>query len=108
LATISVIEPLLPTVRAKGAEVLTKLREGWASVGVRGIGYMIGIELSSAVVAKRVQAQCLSRGLIVLLCGSDDRVIRLIPPLTISEADLNWGINILESSLIAGILQYSC
>lgn len=107
LATISVIEPLLPTVRARGAEVLTKLREGWASVGVRGIGYMIGIELSSAVVAKRVQAQCLSRGLIVLLCGPDDRVIRLIPPLTITEADFELGLQILNDSLIAGILTYA-
>lgn len=108
LATISVIEPLLPQVREKGAEVLNRLKENWgASLGVRGVGYMIGIELSNAVTAKRVQAQCLTRGLIVLLCGPDDRVIRLIPPLTITEADFELGLSILEKSLIDGILMYA-
>lgn len=107
MATISVIEPLLPQVREKGAEVLARLRKDWNSLSVRGVGYMIGIELSNAVVAKRVQEECLSRGLIVLLCGPDDRVIRLIPPLTISEADFELGLQILNDSLIAGILKYA-
>jgi 4-aminobutyrate aminotransferase len=107
LATISVIEPHLPQVRKKGLEVLNWLKENWgASLGVRGVGYMIGIEFSSHVTAKRVQDACLARGLIVLLCGPDDRVIRLIPPLTITEADFELGLLKLENSLISGILKY--
>lgn len=108
LATLDVVEPLLPRIRKRGDWLLEFLKNKWGhSMDVRGVGYMIGIELSSAVTAKRVQALCLSRGLIILLCGPEDRVIRLIPPLTATDADFELGLDILEWALISGILMYS-
>lgn len=108
LATIDVVEPLLPRVRENGGRILETLKTNWgASLGVRGVGYMIGIELSNSETARRVQAQCLSRGLIILLCGPEDRVIRLIPPLTATDADFELGLEILEWALISGILMYA-
>lgn len=107
LATLDVVEPLLPRVRERGTQIIGNLKDTWESLNIRGVGYMIGIELSSAVTAKRVQALCLSRGLIILLCGPEDRVIRLIPPLTATDADFELGLDILEWALVAGILMYT-
>lgn len=103
LATLDIVEPLLPRVREKGLEALSFL-EPW---NARGIGYMIGIPLSSKLVAERVQNLCLERGLLVLLCGPEENVIRLIPPLTASDDDWETALRILDDSLIDGILMYS-
>lgn len=107
LATLDIIEPLLPRVREKGKQVLEHLNNGWESLGIRGVGYMIGIELSNKLTAERVQRLCLERGLLVLLCGTEENVIRLIPPLTASDEDWKVGLRILKDSLIDGILMYS-
>jgi 4-aminobutyrate aminotransferase len=79
-----------------GEAVLARLGSALAGapqvVDVRGLGLMIGIELSSAATASAVQDACLRAGVIVLTCGPGENVIRLIPPLTITEADLSLGI----------------
>jgi predicted acetylornithine/succinylornithine family transaminase len=62
---------------------------------VRGLGLMWGIELT--VPAAPVQAQLLERGLLVTLAG--ETVIRLLPPLTISAAELEQGIELLQGVL---------
>ncbi|HEY6737395.1 MAG TPA: diaminobutyrate--2-oxoglutarate transaminase family protein [Actinopolymorphaceae bacterium] len=72
------------------------------SVGeVRGRGLMIGIEAvdpslpqdsigaypAHPELARRVRAECLHRGLIVELGGRLDTVVRLLPPLTITDQE---------------------
>ena len=47
----------------------------------------------------RIAANALARGLLVLSCGIDGNVIRLIPPLTIPEAELDAGLDILEAAM---------
>lgn len=89
-----------------GARVLQRLR-GWRDefeeVGdVRGLGLMIGIELvrggrPAADLVASIQRRCVERDLLILTCGIDDNVIRMLPPLTIDEADLDRGVDILES-----------
>ena len=109
LATLEVIEREALAERAArlGAGILERLRE---SVGrdegvaeVRGLGMMVGIEFSAG--AKHAQARdrqeevrghCLERDMLVLSCGSEDEVIRLIPPLNISQSDLDRGLSTLE------------
>ena len=72
---------------------------------VRGLGLMVGLELTTAAGAPdaaavdRVRAAALRRGLLVLSCGTEENVIRLVPPLTIPEAELDAGLDILEASL---------
>jgi 4-aminobutyrate aminotransferase len=66
---------------------------------VRGVGLMIGIELRDGETAAAVQARCLADGLLVLTCGPDDRVLRLIPPLTITNDELDHGLAILTAAL---------
>ncbi|MGH9001384.1 MAG: aspartate aminotransferase family protein [Acidimicrobiia bacterium] len=95
LATIDVLAPLYGRVRALGSEALSRLSP-W---GARGVGLMIGVELGSAEEAAAVQARCLDDGLIVLVCGPGENVLRLIPPLTITDDEFEAGLTILERAL---------
>ena len=70
-----------------------------AVVDVRGIGAMIGVELVDRGSAEAVQARCLADGVLVLTCGPDGNVLRLIPPLTITDAELDHGLGVLTAAL---------
>ncbi|MGL4820466.1 MAG: aminotransferase class III-fold pyridoxal phosphate-dependent enzyme, partial [Bacilli bacterium] len=62
---------------------------------VRGRGLFIGIELTEA--ARPYCEQLKARG---LLCKeTHDTVIRIAPPLVISEADLDWAFEQIASVL---------
>lgn len=62
---------------------------------IRGIGLMIGVELTTGGMPYVKNA--LSKGLIINCTA--DTVLRIIPPLTISENEINDGIDILENVL---------
>jgi 2,2-dialkylglycine decarboxylase (pyruvate) len=91
---------------------LAALRDRHEQVGdVRGRGLLQGIELVADKVSKapaddlgaRVTAECLQRGLhmnIVQLPGMGG-IFRIAPPLTISDADLDAGLDILGDALAA-------
>jgi 4-aminobutyrate aminotransferase-like enzyme len=86
-----------------GARTVARLRAvaSAAIVEVRGIGAMIGVELPDKATAEAVQARCLAAGVLVLTCGPEGNVLRLIPPLTITDADLDHGLDVLEAALLA-------
>ncbi|MFC7676822.1 aspartate aminotransferase family protein [Mycolicibacterium sp. GCM10028919] len=91
---------------------LTALRDRHDQVGdVRGRGLLQGIELVTDKVGKapaedlgaRVTAECLRRGLhmnIVQLPGMGG-IFRIAPPLTIAEAELDAGLDILDDAIAA-------
>jgi len=68
---------------------------------------MIGVELATVDGSpdtegcERLMAWCLEQGLIIINCGPDRNVIRLIPPLTISDSELDQGLDIIEAGLAA-------
>jgi 4-aminobutyrate aminotransferase len=112
-AAIAVIETLtrerIPERADRlGRRVMERAR-GWqaeipALGDVRGLGLMIGLEfmqdgVPAAKLVDRIAANALARGLLLLSCGIDGNVIRLIPPLTIPEAELDAGLDILEAAL---------
>lgn len=66
---------------------------------VRGVGLMIGVELRDGAAAAAVQQRCFDEGLLVLTCGPSDNVLRLIPPLTITDEELEHGLTILTHAL---------
>jgi len=113
LATIEVIreEGLIDNAKRNGKYMLARLgelRTKYPSIGdVRGIGLMIGIELTvpgtdrhpNTAAAKKVLNECLSRGLLTYPCGRRSQVIRLSPPLTITENQIDEGVEILDQSL---------
>jgi len=79
---------------------------------IRGKGAMMAIEFvdpatgePDAALTARVAAGCHQRGAIVLTCGTFGNVIRFLPPLSISDELLNEGLDILEQSLEAAVLE---
>jgi 4-aminobutyrate aminotransferase len=69
-------------------------------VEVRGIGAMIGVELVDQATAEAVQQRCLADGVLVLTCGPEGNVLRLIPPLTMTDDELGHGLAALERALM--------
>ncbi|WP_046321535.1 4-aminobutyrate--2-oxoglutarate transaminase [Mycobacterium sp. UM_Kg1] len=73
---------------------------------VRGRGAMIAIELvrpgtsePDAELTKALAAACHRAGVIVLTCGTFGNVVRLLPPLTISDELLSEGLEVLAGEL---------
>lgn len=90
-------DELLSSVQAKGKfirQTLTKSKLPLVK-NIRGLGLMIGIEVSCP--PAEIQKKALENGLLVLTAGKN--VVRLLPPLTISESELKEGINILVQAL---------
>jgi len=105
LATLDVLEEEGCYERARhlGQVALARLGAVAGPVDVRGVGLMIGVELRDKAVAEAIQARCLDDGLIVLLCGPGENVLRLIPPLTITDAEFEHGLDILVAALTATV-----
>lgn len=69
-------------------------------IPVRGMGLIWGVDLGgSGIPASRVSRLCFARGLVVEVCGRHDEVVKLLPPLTIGDAALVRGLDLLVSAL---------
>lgn len=87
-------EAFLQDVQKKGAYLKEKIEKMPHVENVAGLGMMLGIQLD--VEAKPVINALLEAGLLVL---SAKTKIRLLPPLTISQEELDKGLTILEQTL---------
>lgn len=100
-ATLDVMtgERFLENVRKLSRYLFERLREITRGLGfikeVRGIGMLAGIEFDSPV--KKVVSDCLERGLIVGTAG--EKVLRLLPPLTTTRAEIDEAAAIIKSAL---------
>ena len=103
MATIEVLEAegLYERANALGERARSALRalRSPKVVDVRGVGAMIGVELTDKATAGWVQQQCLDGGVLVLTCGPDGNVLRLIPPLTMTDEELDHGLAVLGRAL---------
>jgi acetylornithine/N-succinyldiaminopimelate aminotransferase len=91
-----------PALAAKRSVQLTeRLLALPAVVDVRGLGLLLGVELDRDAIggrsAKDVAAQCLAAGLV--LNGITDTALRVAPPITIDETEIDEGV-----ALLAGVL----
>src|SRR5262245_972954 len=89
------------TLRARLEDIAARRPE----IGeVRGLGSMLAFEFveQTPARAKAVVAEAFERGLVLLSCGLYGNVIRLLPPLTITDEELDEGLALLEESLAAG------
>ena len=74
---------------------------------VRGLGAMVGFDLVQARgsdapesgAGKKVTQRALGQGLVVLSCGALSETVRILVPLTVSDAVLNEGLTALERAL---------
>jgi len=113
LAVLDVIEQeeLCDRARVLGTHIMTRLKamqvKSPAIGEVRGLGSMIAMELvknrradqPDAELTRALVQAAAARGLVILSCGVYGNVIRLLAPLTISEALLNEGLDVLEAAL---------
>ncbi len=72
---------------------------------VRGRGMINGLELSPPELARQVVAEAFERGMVVETVGPRQEVVKLLPPLTIEDANLDRGLAILADSLAAALAQ---
>jgi len=86
-------------------ERLRNLQEKYPVIGdIRGLGYMIGIELihedkkPAPELASQLLKLCLEDGLVLINCGTWGNVIRFIPPLIATREELDKGLSILEKA----------
>ncbi len=109
LATLDVVEQLLPQVQAMGDRMLahaTRMQEKYAILGdVRGRGLMLGMEFVKdrgtkepyGEVIERITEKAFRKGLLLLGCGKS--TFRLAPPLVLDQYDVDTGMGILEECL---------
>ena len=67
---------------------------------VRGRGMMRGIRFADPNRAAAICARSFEQGLIIERAGPDDEIVKCLMPLTITEAQLNEGLNIIEQALL--------
>jgi 4-aminobutyrate aminotransferase len=107
LATLDVLESedLYARVATLGDRIVGHLRHelgGDPRVrDIRGIGLMVGVELAGKAVTDAVCAACLAAGVIVLACGPGENVLRLVPPLTVSDDEIDHGLTVLTEAIRA-------
>ena len=65
-------------------------------VAIRGIGLLIGIELASAELTQRFVKRTIEAGVIVNWTLNCDRVVRLAPPLTIADNEIDFALETIE------------
>jgi 4-aminobutyrate aminotransferase / (S)-3-amino-2-methylpropionate transaminase / 5-aminovalerate transaminase len=95
-----IIMKRLKSIKAKG--------KGMPMGDIRGLGAMCAFELvkthggsePDAGGAKALAAKCLERGLLILTCGVYADTVRMLTPLTASEAVLDEGLDILEAAIL--------
>lgn len=92
-------EDFLAKVRVKASylqdQLVNQLGNLPIVVAIRGLGLMLGIQVTGDLGTIVTQAR--KNGLIVLTAGSD--VIRLLPPLTITEEEIDKAVSILAECL---------
>ena len=110
LATLQVIksENLVENAARRGDQLvasLLDLKSKFPIIGdVRGLGLMAAVEFTNnggpdKDTAKSVQKACLDKNLLVLTCGTYENVIRWIPPLVVTEDQIEDAVSIFRESL---------
>ena len=108
-------EKLLERSNAIGArikarlETLSRRNDLLPIAGIRGLGGMVAFEIvksrgaaePDADATKRVTQKAYENGLVLLSCGVNANVIRILVPLTASDAIVDEGLDVLEKALAA-------
>ncbi|WP_067678515.1 aspartate aminotransferase family protein [Nocardia miyunensis] len=99
VATLEVIESegLVENAAVRGRQLVEGVRKSaTAAVGdVRGLGLLVGSEFTTATgepdtaTASAAQRLAAEKGLLLLTCGAYSNVVRMIPPLVVSESQVD-------------------
>lgn len=113
LAVLEVMEAdqLCARSMAIGEALRTRLRalaQRYPAIAdVRGLGAMTALEFAEGgdlqrpapALAAALKNEAAKRGLLLLTCGSHNNAIRIMVPLTIADATLNEGLDVIEAAL---------
>jgi 4-aminobutyrate aminotransferase len=111
VATIKAMreENMPENARVRGEQLINHLRRvqlDFPVIGdVRGLGLMVGVEFRTSdrkpdkAIAKAVVNECFNRKLMLLTCGTYDNVIRWIPPLIVTENEIDDAVGIFVEAL---------
>jgi 4-aminobutyrate aminotransferase len=87
----------------RAMERLIALQTRHPRLRVRGLGLMIGIEVIDEdlraprpELAEAMRRRALDEGVLVICSGPEGNVIRILPPLVITDAELDRGLEVLE------------
>jgi len=99
LAALAVIDDpeLLASVGGYGRRLRTGLAELAGVSEVRGRGLMVGLSLAEGIDASAVAARALAGGLVLNVPG--ERMLRLLPPLVVGDAEIDEGLEKLAGAL---------
>ncbi|MUW14026.1 aminotransferase class III-fold pyridoxal phosphate-dependent enzyme [Halorubrum sp. CBA1125] len=99
--TIDVIEEesLLRNARDRGEQLKDQLREADLDSieNIRGKGLMVALDFESKAALEQTIRAALDRGLLTLGCGQ--RSMRLLPPLDVTEREIELGANLLVDAI---------
>jgi 4-aminobutyrate aminotransferase/(S)-3-amino-2-methylpropionate transaminase len=113
LAVLEVFEEenLLQRSRDVGQRITTRLqalaKDQSCIAEVRGLGAMVAMELCKngdphqpdADLTKALAVEAMNRGLVILTCGTYGNVVRILVPLTASDALIDEGLNMIADAL---------
>ena len=103
-------ENMLENATERGVQLMTGLRkfqEEYPQIGdVRGKGLMVGTEFvvdgradKAKPMVKEIIHKAEEKGLLLLSCGTYDNTLRWIPPINVTEGQINDGLRIFGESL---------
>ncbi len=102
-------EDMPGNAQKRGAQLMSRLKhlqQEYAVIGdVRGLGLMVGVEFRTPErkpdkpTTKAVIQACQQRNLLLLTCGSYDNIIRWIPPLIVTEKQIDEAASIFAEAL---------
>jgi 4-aminobutyrate aminotransferase len=84
---------------------LRQIQKKHAVIGdVRGLGLMVATEFGisgypNKSITQAVQRACLERNLLILTCGTFENVIRWIPPLIVTDKQIDEALEIFEEAV---------
>lgn len=116
-ATVRVIrdEGLVANAAARGQQLrdgLEELQSRYPFFGdVRGMGLMVGVEIGTsrrepdAALTSKIQQGCMDQNMLLLSCGTYSNVVRWIPPLVVSEQQINDGLQMFDKAVQAAVME---
>jgi diaminobutyrate-2-oxoglutarate transaminase len=76
-------------------------------ISARGRGLMQALDCQSGELAKKITSTAFENGLVLETSGSNDQVVKCLMPLTITDEQLNQGLDILEQCVMESLSSIS-
>ncbi|HQB99417.1 MAG TPA: aspartate aminotransferase family protein [Methanospirillum sp.] len=91
IATLDVVEEVLPSVAEKGA----RIKKALSAHDTRVAGLMVGVTIGDS--CSKVQQACMEKGVLVNCAAHGN--IRLVPPLVISPEEIDRGCEVIDAAI---------